>query len=85
MAFNPPTRSQISAMAGGDQRMIRALEELFQAVGRDFAGDIEEAQANINALQVSPALPLTQTTMSVLSRVEERSKSNEVLAWLSTQ
>ena len=85
MAFNPPTRDQIAAMAGGDQRMIRALEELFRTVGRDYSADIEKAQENINALELSAGLPLAQATMAVLSRVEERSKSNEVLAWLSTQ
>ena len=85
MAFNPPTREQIARMANGDQRMIRALEELFRVVGQDVAGDLDKVRAAVQGLGLSGGLALAQTTAAILTRVEERSKSNEVMAWLSTQ
>ena len=39
--FNPPTRAQLSAMARGDERLIRALEQLWTVSGQDVP-DIED-------------------------------------------
>ena len=32
--FNPPTRDQLALIANGDQRALRALEQLFDSAGQ---------------------------------------------------
>ncbi len=65
--FNPPTRKQISDMANGDDRMVRALEQLWRAGGQDLS----DIQAQVDALTI------------VVAGNTARIKTNEVLLWLS--
>ena len=65
--FNPPTRDQLVRMAQGDERLTRALEQLFAVAGTDIAG--LTIQVEINTLNIAANTA--------------RIKTNEVLLWLS--
>ena len=47
--FNPPTRNQLARMADGDQRLLRALEQLFETVGQSNAEELEALAILIEA------------------------------------
>lgn len=65
--YNPPTRAQIARMADDDERMIRALETLFQTGGQGIP-DLEERLDEIE---------------DKVDANTARIKTNEVLLWLS--
>lgn len=47
--FNPPTRNQLAKLADGDQRLLRALEQLFETVGQTNAAELEALAILIEA------------------------------------
>jgi len=47
--FNPPTRNQLARLADGDQRLLRALEQLFETVGQSNAEELEALAILIEA------------------------------------
>ncbi len=83
--FNPPTRNQLARLADGDQRLLRALEQLFESVGQILPGDNQEIIDDIAELQVDAgtALSVAQSAALSLVKTAQRARSNEVLLWLS--
>jgi len=65
--FLPPTRDQLARVARGDERLIRAFEQLFQVAGTDIAGLQVQVDLNTAGIAANAA----------------RIKTNEVLLWLS--
>ena len=72
--FNPPTRDQLVKMARGDERLTRALEQLWNASGQDLA----DIQDQIDALTIR----VTTNETNIIANAA-RIKTNEVLLWLS--
>ena len=52
--FNAPTRDQLSRVAQGDERILRAFEELFRASGRQIPDDLEEIESDVAGLTNAP-------------------------------
>lgn len=52
--FNPPTREQLSRVSQGDERLLRALEDLFRSAGRTIPDDLSGIDDSIAALQSAP-------------------------------
>ena len=50
--FNPPTRNQLARMANGDQRLLRALEQLFETVGQTNNNEISALTIRVTANEV---------------------------------
>ncbi len=72
--FNPPTRDQLVRMARGDNRLVRALEQLFAVAGQDLVN----IQNQLDALSVRVGV-----NEDNISDNTARIKTNEVLLWLS--
>ena len=83
--FNPPTRNQLARLANGDQRLLRALEKLFEVVGQDTSTELTEIVEDISELQIDSgtALSIAQSASLSLVKTAQRARSNEVLLWLS--
>jgi hypothetical protein len=67
--FNPPTREQLSRVSQGDERLLRALEELFRSAGRTIPDDLSGIDDSIAALQAAPEHGLH--ALSGLSRKQD--------------
>ena len=52
--FNPPTRDQLAKVAQGDERLLRAFEELFRAAGRLLPDDLDELSGDVAGLLTAP-------------------------------
>ncbi|MBL4589618.1 MAG: hypothetical protein JKY11_06030 [Alphaproteobacteria bacterium] len=52
--FNPPTREQLARIAQGDNRLLKAFEDLFKAVGQTGVTDQETLTLAIEGLQQAP-------------------------------
>lgn len=83
--FNSPTRAQIAKVAGNDERLIRAFEDLFRQAGRGLPDDIDDIVSDIGDLRIDAgtALSVAQSAMASAIRSAQRLRSNEVLTWLS--
>ena len=79
--FNPPTRNQLSAVARGDQRLVRAFEQLWKAGGQGIPDEADQIEANRLAIEENAANITFNGDITAENTV--RIKSNEVLLWLS--
>ena len=69
--FNKPNREQLAAIAGGDNRLIRAFEQLFDAAGQLSPDALDDLGVRVTANELQ------------ITANETRIKTNEVLLWLS--
>lgn len=52
--FNSPTREQLSRVSQGDERLLRAFEEVFRASGRQIPDSLSEIEADIAGILATP-------------------------------
>ena len=52
--FNPPTRDQLSRVSQGDERLLRAFEELFKSAGRLIPDDLSAIEDDVAGILAAP-------------------------------
>lgn len=51
--FKAPTRDQLAMVARGDQRLLRAFEQLFRVVGGEVGDGVAELTVRVDANEVN--------------------------------